>query len=432
MSSEAVPSRQRIAVVGAGISGLTAAWLLGLRHEVTVFEAEPRLGGHTFTVDVAEGAITRAIDTGFIVFNDLTYPNFRRILKLLGVGSKPTTMSFSMHCERTRLEYNGGNLGQIFAQRSNLFSPGFWGMLRDIMRFHDKAHLALQETADPTIGDFAREHRLGRRFVDHYLVPMGAAIWSSEPEAVLAMPARFFVQFFANHGMLQVTDRPQWYVVEGGSRSYVHKFAALLGSRVRTGTPIRSVQRDAAGVTLTTGDGRTERFDAVVLATHSDTSLRMLADPTAAERAVLGAIPYQENEAVLHTDTRLLPDRRKAWAAWNYRIPQQARSRVAVTYCMNLLQGIDGPVTYNVTLNQSDAVDPAKVLRRITWHHPIYSREGVAAQARWREVSGVNRTHYAGAWTRYGFHEDGVLSGLRVAQDFGLSLDDAERAIAKG
>ncbi len=431
MSPDAAPSNQRIAVLGGGISGLTAAWLLSLRHQVTVFEAEPRLGGHTFTVDVPEGGATRAIDTGFIVFNDLTYPNFRRILKLLGVGSKPTTMSFSMHCERTGLEYNGGKLGQIFAQRSNLLSPGFWGMLRDIMRFHDKAHLALEGSSDPTIGEFARAHRLGRRFVDHYLVPMGAAIWSSEPEAVLAMPARFFVQFFANHGMLQVAKRPQWYVVEGGSRSYVRRFEALLGTRVRTATPVRSVQRDAAGVTITTGDGRAERFDAVVLATHSDTSLRLLADPTPAEREVLGAIPYQENEAVLHTDTRLLPDRRRAWAAWNYRIPQQARSRVAVTYCMNLLQGIDGPVTYNVTLNQSDAVDPAKVLRRITWHHPIYTREGVAAQARWREVSGVHRTHYAGAWTRYGFHEDGVLSGLRVAADFGLTLDDAERAMAR-
>jgi predicted NAD/FAD-binding protein len=408
--------RKRLAVVGTGVSGLVAAERLCREHDVTVFEAERRLGGHTHTVDVDGPNGKVAIDTGFIVCNDRTYPGFLALLDRLGVRLRPTEMSFSVHCERTGLEYNGSSFGQLFAQRRNLLRPRFWGMLRDILRFHRDA--PAWRDGEATLGDVLQQGRYGRAFAEYYLVPMMAAIWSAEPARLRSMPASFFVRFFENHGMLQVGDRPQWRTVVGGSRSYLGPLAAPFRDRIRTGTPVVAVRRDAAGATVQVEGHAAERFDGVVLAVHSDQALRLLADASDRERAVLGAIPYQSNDVVLHTDERLLPRRRRAWAAWNYHLGTGTTSRATVTYCMNLLQGLPGPVTYNVTLNRTEAIDPAKILRRFVYEHPVFDSAGVAAQAQVPAINGSRRVWFCGAWCGYGFHEDGVQSALRVAADF--------------
>lgn len=411
--------RKRLAVVGTGISGLLCAERLCTAHDVVVFEAEPRIGGHTHTVTVPGATGPLAVDTGFIVCNDRTYPGFLALLQRLGVGLRPTTMSFSVRCERTGLEYNGGTPNQIFAQRRNLLRPSFWGMLRDILRFH---RIALDyRDSEATLGELLARGRFGRAFAAHYLVPMMAAIWSAEPERLLGMPTRFFVRFFHNHGMLSVNDRPQWYTVEGGSRSYLGPLTRSFADRIRTSSPVTAVVRRDDGVTVQTQGQPPEPFDGVVLATHSDQALAMLGDADDAERAVLGAIPYQANDVVLHTDASLLPRRRRAWAAWNYHLPAEPNPRATLTYCMNLLQGLPGDTIYNVTLNRTDAIDPAKVLRRFVYHHPVFDAAGVAAQARVAEVGGRRRVWFAGAWCGFGFHEDGVQAALRVAADFGLA-----------
>ncbi|MGE3175804.1 MAG: NAD(P)/FAD-dependent oxidoreductase, partial [Planctomycetota bacterium] len=356
------PGRRRIAVIGSGISGLVAARLLSTRHDVTVYEAEPRIGGHTHTVDVDVDGHRRAIDTGFIVFNDRNYPAFSAMLERLGVASRPTTMSFSVRCERTGLEYNGGTPNQLFAQRRNLLRPAFWGMLRDILRFHREAPKVLRGEDDPSVAELLLRGRYGQAFTNWYLVPMAAAIWSAEPHAVLSMPARFLLRFFHNHGMLQVRGRPQWRTVVGGSRSYLGPLSAPFADRIERAAPVRALWRAGEGVHVDS-EGRPPRvFDGVVLATHSDQALRLLRDPSADEARVLGAIRYQRNEVVLHTDRDLLPRRRRAWAAWNYHLPRSPQDTVAVTYCMNLLQGLPEDPLFCVTLNRPDAVDPARVL----------------------------------------------------------------------
>ena len=356
------------------------------------------------------------MDTGFIVFNDWTYPNFIDLLEQLGVASQPTLMSFSVRCERTGLEYNGENLNTLFAQRRNLFRPSFHRMIRDILRFNRAAPALLDEERDLSLEAWLREGNYSREFSEHYILPMAAAIWSAEPGLMGAMPARFFVRFFKNHGLLSVSDRPQWRVIRGGSRAYVEALTAPFRDRIRLKCPVEWVRRHPTHVQVKPWGGPAERFDAVIIATHSDQALRLLADPTPREREILGAIPYQENEAVLHTDTRLLPHRKLAWAAWNYHLPAQPRERVAVTYNMNILQSLDAPETFCVTLNDSDAIDPARILYRTTYHHPVFTEAGVRAQARRDEISGVNRTWYCGAYWSYGFHEDGVNSGLAVAR----------------
>ncbi|MDE2305458.1 MAG: FAD-dependent oxidoreductase [Gammaproteobacteria bacterium] len=412
-------SGRRVAVVGAGIAGLLAAHRLSGSHEVTVFEAEPRIGGHTHTVEVEAGGEIHAVDTGFIVFNDWTYPNFVALLAELGVASQPSSMSFSVRCERSGLEYNGTSLDALFAQRSNLLSPGFLGMVAGILRFNRRAPELLRSAdLDLTLGAYLAAGGYSRRFVEHYVVPMGAAIWSSRPADVLEFPARFFVEFFANHGFLSVDDRPVWRVVRGGSREYLHALTAPFAARIRTATPVESLLRERDGVALRLRDGSVERFDALFLACHSDQALRLLADPSPAEREVLGAIGYQANEVLLHTDTRLMPRRRRAWAAWNYHLPKGGSDRVAVTYDMNILQSLRAPVEFLVTLNRAEAVDPATVLGRYLYHHPVYTRAAVAAQGRRAEVSGQRHTYYCGAYWGYGFHEDGVNSALAALEEF--------------
>ncbi|WP_053146904.1 NAD(P)/FAD-dependent oxidoreductase [Pseudomonas sp. P97.38] len=414
----------RIAIIGSGIAGLTCAHLLSRKHEVTVFEAAEWVGGHTHTVDVAWRGEHYAIDTGFIVFNDWTYPNFIRLLDQLKVASRPTEMSFSVHDPLTGLEYNGHDLNTLFAQRRNLVSPGFWGMLRDILRFNRQALADLDEQridASTTLGSYLRAQGYGQRFIKHYIVPMGAAIWSMSPADMLDFPLQFFVRFCRNHGLLSVNHRPQWRVIEGGSRSYIAPLCQPFAQRIRLNCKVRRVSRDEGGVTLTSAAGP-ERFDSVVFACHSDQALALLEAPSPQERAVLGAIRYADNDVVLHTDSRLLPRRRRAWASWNYRLGGSDQAPAAVTYNMNILQGIQASETFCVSLNQTALVDPAKIIARFQYAHPQYSLAASAAQADHAQLQGQQLSYYCGAYWGNGFHEDGVVSALKVAEHFGETL----------
>ncbi len=418
----------KIAIVGTGVSGLVAAHLLHPQHELQIFEANDYAGGHTNTVPIEAAGRTWPIDTGFIVFNDWTYPNFIRLLARLKVASQPTTMSFSVRCERTGLEYNGRNLNTLFAQRRNLFRPSFHGMIRDILRFNREAPELLAAGAaepGPTLGAYLAEHRYGRAFIDHYIVPMGAAIWSAPVEQLRAFPARFFVRFFANHGMLSVDHRPQWRVVSGGSQSYVRALTAPMRERIRLGDPVRAITRELSGVRLRTASGAEHTADHVIIAVHGDEALPLLTDPSEAERAVLGAFSYQDNEAVLHTDASVMPRARRAWAAWNYHLPAVPHDdrRIALTYHMNALQGLAADREFLVTLNPGLPIDPARVLRRIRYAHPLFTQGAVAAQRRLGEVSGLRSTSYCGAYWGYGFHEDGVVSALAACRPFCVGLE---------
>ncbi|MFN5745272.1 MAG: NAD(P)/FAD-dependent oxidoreductase [Methylococcaceae bacterium] len=406
----------RIAIVGSGISGLVAAFKLSGRHDITVYEAADRIGGHTHTHEIPLAGKIWSVDTGFIVFNDWTYPNFIRLLDELGIQSSASSMSFSVRCDTSGLEYNGTSLNTLFAQRRNLLRPSFLRMVRDILRFNREAPAVLDTPTDQLqLKDYLQAGRYGREFRDHYIIPMGAAIWSAAPEEMLKFPARYFIRFFHNHGMLSVDQRPQWRVVAGGSSRYIEPLSASFRDGIRLATPVARIVREAGGVTIMPQSGEAERHDAVVLACHSDQALALLDEPTPLEREILGAIPYQENEAILHTDTRILPKSKRAWAAWNYHIPAQVQDRVAVTYNMNILQGLAAPETFCVSLNPSAAIDPGRILQRMTYHHPVYTPAGILAQSRHAEISGSNRTYYCGAYWGFGFHEDGVTSGLRVA-----------------
>lgn len=414
----------KIAIIGSGISGLTAAYLLNRQHDISVFEASNWVGGHTHTVDVQVDGRHFAIDTGFIVFNDWTYPNFIELLNQLGVTYQPTEMSFSVCDPVSGVEYNGNTLNSLFAQRRNLLSPPFWGMLRDILRFNREAVDDLQQqriASDLSLGTYLQQRGYGERFIQHYIVPMGAAIWSMSLADMLNFPLQFFLRFFKNHGLLSVTDRPQWQVIKGGSSSYVTPLSASFAERIRLQCPVQRVERDATGVTLYSAAG-SERFDKVVFACHSDQALQLLAEPSTTEQQILGALPYADNDVVLHTDTRLLPKRHLAWASWNYRLGGPTSQPAALTYNMNILQGLQSDTTFCVSLNQTAAIDPSKILARYTYAHPQYSLAGVAAQARWEELLGANHSYFCGAYWANGFHEDGVVSGLRVARAFGEAL----------
>lgn len=417
----------KIAIVGTGISGMVAAYLLHRNHEITVFEAADYIGGHTNTIDVELGGRTYAVDTGFIVFNDWTYPNFIQLLNRLGVVSQPSDMSFSVKCERAGLEYNGTSLNTLFAQRRNLVRPFFYRMILDILRFNREAVSLLdQPEPGPSLGEYLDRHRYSREFVEQYIVPMGAAIWSASHDNMRAFPARYLVQFFKNHGMLSIGERPTWRVITGGSQRYAEKLVAPFRDRVLLNSPVRSISRFPDFVDIRAQvegrEYRAMRFDHVIIAAHSDQALAMLADPSPKEKEILGVMRYQDNEAVLHTDASVLPRRKLAWAAWNYHLLPVQPDRAVVTYHMNRLQGIAAPCEFCVTLNHTQAIDPARILRRISYHHPVYSPESVAAQRRHCEISGLNRTSYCGAYWGYGFHEDGVKSALAVCRPFGKDL----------
>ena len=408
----------RIAIVGTGIAGNVAAYKLRKEHDITVYEASSYVGGHTNTVDVAEHDRTIAIDTGFIVFNDRTYPNFIGLLDEIGQESQASVMSFSVSSGDGGLEYNGAGLNALFAQRRNILRLPFFRMIRDILRFNREAMAAAPlEDDGQTVGEYLLRHGYGREFMNDYLVPMAAAIWSSEPVAIKDMPLQFLVRFFDHHGLLQLKDRPVWRVIKGGSREYVKKLVAGHRDRIRLDSPVRRIIRHSTGVEIVTDRHGTEWYDAVFLACHSDQALTMLDKPTPVEREVLGAIHYQDNEAVLHTDESVLPKRRRAWAAWNYHIPKDPHRHVAVTYNMNMLQGLDCDEQYCVTLNNDRQIDPAKMIKRIQYQHPVFSRDAVVAQRRQEELNS-ERTYFCGAYWRNGFHEDGVVSALHAVAHF--------------
>lgn len=418
----------RIAVVGSGIAGLASAWLLSRDHEVVLFEANDYLGGHTHTHDIELHGCRYAVDTGFIVHNPEHYPLLNALFAELGVASQPTTMSFSVRNEASGLEYNATDLDGVFCQRRNLVSPRFWGMLRDLFRFYREAPALLALPGEgPTLGDYLADGGYGTMFRDEHLVPMASALWSSPSAKILAFPAKYLVQFMANHQMLQVTDRPQWRVVRGGSNTYVRALRSRWRVQERLNTPIRKVLRGQQGVTIFTDDSA-EDFDHIVLACHSNQALRLLGDASDAERSILGDLPYQTNDTVLHTDASVLPRQRKAWAAWNATIPRDPADVCTVSYCMNLLQGIESPEPFIVTLNRSDAIDPAKILRRMRYEHPVYSHASVAAQARKGEIQGQRHTWFAGAYWGWGFHEDGMRSAVDVANALGIQWDSTTHA----
>ena len=416
----------RIAIIGTGIAGMTVAHHLHRDHELTLYEAADYYGGHTATMDVDHGGRRYAIDTGFIVFNDWTYPNFIALLERIGATWQWSNMSFSFRCERTGLEYNGTSINALFAQRRNALRPSFLRMIADILRFnaHCRSLLASDDTT-LTLGDYLARERYSQAFIERYIVPMGRAIWSATDQAMFGFPARFFVDFFDRHGFLNVDDRPTWRAITGGSREYARKLVAPFRERIRLSTPVRRVRRDAAGVTVTSGAGDEARYDHVFFACHSDQALAMLETPTEAERAVLGAFPYQTNDATLHTDTRMLPRRPLARAAWNYHLPVARQERVALTYDMNVLQSIDAPVKFLVTLNRETDIDAARILGRYRYDHPVYTPQAVAAQSQRHRVSGVANTFYCGAYWRYGFHEDGVVSALWALQDYARATQSA-------
>jgi len=418
----------KIAIIGSGIAGNVAAFRLYQRHDITVYEAAAHVGGHAHTHEVEIDGAPVTVDTGFIVFNNRTYPQFVQLLDQLGVASQPSSMSFSVRCDSSGMEYNGTTLNTLFAQRRNLLRPSFLRMIRDILRFNREAPGILEgDVTEETLGSFLARGRYGRKFIAHYIIPMGAAIWSTDARSMLAFPARFFVRFLHNHGMLTVNDRPQWRTVTGGSARYVGRLTAAFRHRIRLNTPVERVRRIPGGVIVKARGYEAVRYDALFMACHSDQALALLADPDAAEREVLGAIRYQRNDAVLHTDARLLPRRRLAWAAWNYHLLPADGRPVALTYNMNILQGLTTPRPLLVTLNRTDAIDPRSVIRRVSYHHPLFTAASVQAQMRQRELNGAAGTYYCGAWWRNGFHEDGVVSALTAVDHF--EQDHAQRTL---
>jgi predicted NAD/FAD-binding protein len=401
----------RIAIVGAGVSGLVTAHLLHRTHDITVFEAGAYAGGHSNTVAVETEGGTHHVDTGFIVFNDRNYPRSTRLLERLNVAWQPSSMTFSVSDSRGDFEYNGASPNGLFAKRAHLVTPWFHRMVADLVRFNREARRLLASREDPSLRGWLEQRGYSRPFVERLIVPQASAVWSADPEQMWRFPARFLAEFFDNHGMLGLTGRPRWRTVKGGSRRYVEQLVAPL--RVRLETPVSAIARHDDHVTV---DG--EAFDHVVIAAHADQALSMLADPSDREHEILGAFPYQPNEAVLHTDRALLPRRRRAWASWNYHLLEEPSGLPTVTYHMNRLQSLRAEEQLCVTLNRTAAIDPAKIVTRIGYAHPVYTTAGVAAQARHHEIS-RDRTHYCGAYWGWGFHEDGVTSAVRVASRLG-------------
>lgn len=412
----------KLAIIGTGISGLTTAHLLAPHHNLTIYEANDYVGGHTHTLDVPVAGQTWAVDTGFIVFNDVTYPNLIKLFESLDIGWQDSTMSFSVRCEKTGLEYRPSSVNALFAQRTNFFRPAFWRMIRGIMRFRRQCHELLDGDTEITLGDYLDRAGYPKEFIDYFIVPMGAAIWSAEPVTIRKFPALLFLKFFSNHGVFRLRGRPQWRVVRGGSRSYVEKLIEPFRGRIRLNSPVRVVRRLKEGVEVEAAGQPTERFDEVIIAAHSDQSLAMLENPTDAERSILGAIGYQKNAVVLHTDASLLPRCRRAWASWNYHLPARPQPGAALTYYMNMLQNLAAPVDFCVTLNRSEDIDPSSIIASMAYEHPVYTATTALAQQRHAEISGQDRIHYCGAYWGYGFHEDGVNSALAVCRRFGKQL----------
>lgn len=422
--------QRNIAIIGTGISGLTCGYLLSKEHNITLFEANDYIGGHTATKRVEVKGQSYDVDTGFIVFNDWTYPNFIKLMDILGVRKQPTEMSFSVRSEKTGLEYNGNNLNTLFAQRRNLLRPSFWRLVRDILTFNKackaRAAEARDEDFDMTLFEYIESLGLSDTFANYYILPMCAAIWSASLEQTKRFPLAFFLQFFENHGLLSVSNRPQWYTLIGGSHSYIPPITKGFKDRILLSTPVKQVYRQNGKWQVETERKGLTEFDDVIFACHSDQALAILASPTTEQQAILSAIPYAGNDVVLHLDTTQLPERKLAWASWNYRLketPGESLAPAAVTYNMNILQRFENtPVTFCVTLNNTDAIDPTRVLSKYQYAHPQYSANMVAAQRRRQEICGVSNVHFCGAYWYNGFHEDGVRSALDVCKRFGAVL----------
>ena len=423
-----------IAIIGTGISGLTAAYYLQNKHQLTLFEKDREIGGHTATKDITVNGHSYALDTGFIVFNDRTYPNFIALMDELGVVSQNTEMSFSVKSARSGLEYGGTNLNSLFAQRRNIFNPKHWRMLSDILRFNREIMAALDGdtlTKTQTLDTYLNENKYSQAFINSYLIPMGCAIWSSPTASMLDFPLYFFAQFFKNHGLLSVTNRPQWKVIQGGSRNYLEPLIKGFKHNIKTNSDIKSVSRNASNVLITMQNGDEHVFDEVIFACHSDQALILIEDITPEENEVLGAMLYQDNEVILHTDESVLPKRRDAWSSWNYWLRKDVQERAVLTYNMNILQGINSDITFCVTLNATDAIDPKSIIGCFNYSHPVFTSESVNSSERWDDVNGIDHTWFAGAYWGNGFHEDGVTSGKRVAKAIN-SLVPSKSAVDAG
>ena len=414
----------KIAIIGSGISGLTSAYLLNRNHDITVFEANDYIGGHTHTHNIKIKDKEYAVDTGFIVYNERTYPNFIKLLDTLGVERQLSTMGFSVKSASEDYEYAGESLNSLFAKRSNIFRLGFLRMLYEMYRFGKKSDsTGLGLDVSITLGTYLRRENYSNEFINYFIIPMGAAIWSTPANKVLDMPAYFFIKFFYNHGMLEIINRPKWWVIKDGSSAYIKKIIKGFESKINLSSPIRTVSRLDNGIEIETANSKKPLiFDAVVFATHSDQALGMLKDPTEKEKDILSSIPYQKNEVLLHTDSSVLPKRKLAWASWNYQLDSNPESPVVLTYNMNILQSLDCDETFCVTLNDHQSVDKSKVLKKITYHHPLFTVKGIEAQKRKLEISGVNNTYYCGAYWHNGFHEDGVASAIEVCKHFGEQI----------
>ena len=420
----------KVAVIGGGVSGLVAAHALRDRCDVVLLEAGARPGGHANTVTVPTRRGTTAVDTGFIVLNDRNYPRLEALLADLGVATQPSDMSFGVSDEAGDFEYASTSLSGLFAVRRHAVSPRFWRMVLDVPRFQRAGRALLAGDEDPSLRAWLAGLGVSGDFVERVVVPQAAAVWSADPEQLWTFPARFLVRFFANHGMLGLTGRPAWRTVTGGSRTYVDAIAARLGDRLRCDAPVAVVRRTPDGVEVTVAGEAPERFDEVVLACHADQALALLADASPAERALLGAFPSQPNEVVLHTDTSVMPRRRAAWASWNAHLLDDPTGLPTLTYDLTRLQSLDCEERLLVTMNHTGRIDPARVLSRHAYAHPVFTPEGTRAQERHGEVSGSDRVHFAGAYWGWGFHEDGVVSGERAAAAVAAVAARAEPAAA--
>tara|TARA_B100001250_G_scaffold98627_1_gene82781 strand:+ start:1846 stop:3096 length:1251 start_codon:yes stop_codon:yes gene_type:complete len=415
----------KIAIIGSGISGLTTGYLLSKNHDITMFEKNDYIGGHTHTHEIDHEGKNLSVDSGFIVYNERTYPNFIKLLDQLGVKRQLTRMGFSVKSESDDLEYAGHSLNGLFAQRSNFFRPSFIRMLRSMKRFNQEARRDLS-SIDPetTLGDYLMSNNYPTEFIQHYIIPIGAAIWSTVPSDMMNIPAVFFIRFFENHGLLQITNRPNWWVIKGGSKKYVDKIISKFKNDIRLSMPVKNVKRNKDLVTINFGsDGEhEEKFDAVVFATHSNQALTLLHQPTKDEEEILGSILYQSNDAILHFDDAILPKRKTAWSSWNYLLDQDQSKPVALTYNMNILQGIVSSKTFCVTLNTQDLIKSEKVIKYLNYEHPLFTLSSIKAQEQKSKISGKNNTYYCGAYWHNGFHEDGVVSALDVCSHFGETL----------
>ncbi|MBH30398.1 MAG: FAD-dependent oxidoreductase [Candidatus Marinimicrobia bacterium] len=414
----------KIAIIGSGISGLTCAYLLAEHHNITLFEANSYLGGHSNTLDVTLGGTTYSVDTGFIVYNEKTYPHFNNILNELDVPTQASNMSFSVKCERTGLEYKPTSINTLFGQRRNLLDPQFFGMVRGILAFNKGARNLLEQDGDYqyTVKQFTKKNKINSLTFEKFIIPMASAIWSSPPEKISYLPMRYLARFYSNHGLLSINDHPQWRVIKGGSREYVNKMVFRFFDSIQMNSEVVEITRRNEGIKLKIESGETINFDAVILACHSDQCLKILTDPTPDEIEILSSIPYQKNTALLHTDSSVLPIRKSIWASWNSNIPIKKEDLVSLTYNMNILQSLDAPETICVSLNMEERINSEKVLERIVYHHPVYTKQTVEAQNRKDQISGLNNTYYAGAYWKYGFHEDGVVSALDVCKKLGVQF----------